>query len=949
MSTKLKYPSISRAALLSATALAMLPVALAPVSAQDAEEFEEITVTGIRASLDRALDTKKDAKGFVDSISSTDIGKLPDQNVAEALQRVAGVTIQRSRGEGDFVSIRGLGPDFVRGTINGRTILSATESVDPIFNGNTIQSTGRAVNFDILPSEVVRQLNVVKSTTAGLVEGGIGGTVDLQTARPLELGDKIAVSGQGTYRELNEKLDPSVSALYSWTNDDDTFGGLLSAQYSKRTLREDVSRTFGHFPSFDISTQLDTNNDGTGDAGPNDVPFSLSNNLEHVSEERERYTFMGTAQWRSDNLEVVADALYTRRNLNEVDQNLIFLPIIFDGDLADRTVNPDGSVQVGDLVTDGVFTRMPTSLRPELTTDMEDVQDDLLTLGVNAEYVTGAWTLTGDLSYARATGDQVFDRVRIDADRGTFAFDTIANAEGFDITQTNAGSGPEADLGNPANYVVSVFDDRFASNRDEEWSASFDAEREIDSNFLSSIEMGARYRVRDKGIERASNGNGIPVVGAGVSVADLGAFNNGAENFLDGDLMASFSYADLIFPDNAAARSNAAIAAFINDSGFSTAITPDPFTTFGVKESTLAGYFQVNIDSEFGGINVVGDIGFRIVNTRQTVDGFDAPFSITDMGGQDTTIFDVLTTGEATPVEYKSNYTNLLPSINLRFELEEDLFLRVAANETMTRPVFNSLAPAFAVNANGSLNGGDNFAVAASAGNPALKPVVSKNYDLGVEWYFADTSAVYIGAFHKEINGFVATNFVEGVTELAGVPIRATGIEMDGTSRPIEVDLLSQPSNQGIAEVTGLEVGIQQAFSNGFGYSANMTLVDSSAELATTGETLDFPGVSDFSYNLTGFYEKGPLQARVAYTYRNDFLIEPTAIGSGGQIFTDNFGQLDASISYDVTDNVGVFVNAVNLTDERSRNFQILPGGQQVFNTRSLVGRRIVFGVKATF
>ncbi|UTW54693.1 TonB-dependent receptor [Kordiimonas sp. SCSIO 12610] len=920
------------------------------VYAQDDDgELEEIVVTGIRASLDRALDTKKNAKGFVDSVSSTDIGKLPDQNVAEALQRVTGVTIQRSRGEGDFVSIRGLGPDFVRGTINGRTILSATESVDPIFNGNLIQSTGRAVNFDILPSEVVRQLNVVKSTTAGQVEGGIGGTVDLQTARPLELGNKIAVSAQGTYREFNDQVDPAISGLYSWENKEGTFGALFSAQYSERTLREDVSRTFGHFESFGISSQLDTNDDGIGDASPSDVPFSLSNNLEAVSENRDRYTFTGALQWRSDDLEIVADALYSRRELREVDQNLIFLPIIFDGDLAGRTVNPDGSVQVGDLVTDGVFSQLPTSLRPELTTDIEDLEDDLFAVGVNAEYRTGAWTLVGDLSYSRATGSQVFDRVRIDGDNGVFAFNTIATEDGFNITQTNAGAGPEADLSNPANYVVSVLDDRFAENTDEEWSASFDARRDIESDFLSSIEMGVRFRSRDKGIERASNGNGIPVVGAGLDVQTLGSFNRGASNFLDGTLEATFDFADLVFPDNAAIRSNQTIIDFINQSGLSTAIAADPFTTFSVKEDTYAGFFQVNLDANFGGIEVVGDIGFRIVNTRQTVNGFDASFTITDNGGMDTTIFDTLSTGAATPVQFTSNYTNVLPSLNLRFELDDNLYLRVAANETITRPVFNSLAPSFAVNANGSINGGDNFAVAVNAGNPALEPVTATNYDLGIEWYFDDTSAVYIGLFHKEIDGFVATAFSENVTELAGVPIRAFGVEQDGTTRPIAVDQLSQPGNQGVAQVTGVEFGLQQAFSNGFGYSANVTLVDSSAELQTTGEVLDFPGVSDFSYNLTGFYEKGPLQARVAYTFRSDFLFEPTAIGFGGQIFTDDFGQLDASISYDVTENVSVFVNAVNLTDEQTDFFQILPAGQRVFNSRSVIGRRFVFGVRASF
>ena len=211
-------------------------------SNQDGEKIsEEIVVRGIKGSLQRALATKENASGFVDAISAEDVGKLPDNNVAEALQRVAGVAIERSRGEGDFISIRGLGADFVKGTVNGRTLLSSTESIDPIFNGLSTTSAGRATNFDILPSELVTGLEVSKSVSASQLEGGIAGSVEAKTARPLDLGNKSSFSITGTDREFNSQFDPNVSGLLSWTNGENV-GVLTSVSYSKRSIREDFSR-----------------------------------------------------------------------------------------------------------------------------------------------------------------------------------------------------------------------------------------------------------------------------------------------------------------------------------------------------------------------------------------------------------------------------------------------------------------------------------------------------------------------------------------------------------------------------------------------------------------------------------------------------------------------------------------------------------------------------------
>lgn len=936
------------------TILAVITTALAypafavETQTKDDDNIEIIEVTGIRSSIKKSLAIKHDATGFVDAISAEDIGKLPDANVAEAMQRVTGVTIQRSRGEGDFVSIRGLGPDFVRGTLNGRSLLNSTETVDPIFNGNALTSTGRAANFDILPSEVITNLEVIKSTSASNIEGGMAGSVNVQTARPLALGNKISGSLTGTYREFNEDTDPSGSGLISWVNEDSSFGVLGSIAYSQRTLREDFSRTFGWFPSFGISSRLDTNNDGFGDANPSDVPFSLSNNAESYEEDRDRLTLTSTLQWAGDDSEFAVDFLYSKREVEERHQNFIFLPVIYDRNLAGNIVNPDGSVQVGDLVKDGSFFRHQTTLRPELTTDLQNYQDDLFSIGANYTVSVDEWELTADISYSKAEGNNTFDRVRIDGDKGKFEFDSTVDMGGFNITQTNIGKGANTDLGNPANFVVSVFDDRFATNEDEEIALQFDALRAIDHDVISSIEIGARVRTRNKSIERASNGNGVGVNGAGVTLADVGAYNSGASNFLDGMWGGNnFGFNNLVFPVNSAARTNTDVLSFMKEKGISTDISTDPFGSFDVEENTYATYFQVNLDGELGGVPYAGDIGVRVILTKQFIDGFDAQFTITDRGGQNTTVFDELSTGKASPVKFDDSYANVLPSLNLRFELDENLFLRVAANQTMTRPTFNALAPSYNINANASHDAsGDNFAVSLNAGNPALKPYESTNFDLGLEWYFAESSALYGAVFHKDIENVIASTTTGVSTELAGKPIRAIGVELDGSQGPIPVDFIVQPDNLGIAQITGLELGLQQAFDSGFGYIANLSLTDSSAEYEATGKDIDFTGVSTVSYNITGFYENGPIQARVAYNYRNEYLVEPNAIGFGGELFNDAYSQLDASVSYDISENVTLFLNAINLTDEDQDVYSLLPNIGKRYLSTSHVGPRVSFGIR---
>ena len=241
------HKRILTVSLVPATLLTGFILGSGNVYSQESAEVvvEEVVVRGIRKSVQESLNVKRENTNFVDAISAEDVGKLPDSNIAEALQRVAGVSIQRNRGEGDFVSIRGLGPEFVRSTINGYTLLSATESREATRNGGVKNSSGRKTNFDLLPAVMIGSLEVVKSPSAEHVEGGMGGVVDVHSHRPIELGRQIVGSAKGGYRLFNEDVEPSVSGLFSWVNEDETFGWLGSVSYSERYIREDNIDGYG--------------------------------------------------------------------------------------------------------------------------------------------------------------------------------------------------------------------------------------------------------------------------------------------------------------------------------------------------------------------------------------------------------------------------------------------------------------------------------------------------------------------------------------------------------------------------------------------------------------------------------------------------------------------------------------------------------------------------------
>ena len=898
---------------------------------------EEVLVVGIRGSLDRSLDVKRDAAGFVDAISAEDVGKLPDHNIAEALSRIPGVAISRNRGEGDFISIRGLGPNFVRGTINNQTLVSATESRHATRSGAVENSTGRETNFDILPSEVINRLEVFKTPSAEHVEGGVGGVVNVETHKPLSLGSKVAASVQATYRTFNEDTDPAASGLYSWVREDGSFGMLASVAYSKRSIREDNNDSYGYWP---FTLPIDSNADGTADL-PN-VVLPFASNPAVYQEDRERLTLQSTLQWRvTDRSDLSLNLLYSNRDVDNLgtlaELGTCCVAFGFDGAVLGNGIgNPDGSPQIPGLsVVENTAVAYAVSSQVVSITDDQQIEDDLFSVGLSYDMDVGDnWILNAEAAYATAEGNLSFQRTSLQT------YDNVPFALSLDNRQINLARQPGGpDLSDLSNYHTRNGDAVERINEDEEISLAFDMTRNFEGDgwLQGALKAGVRYRTRgkDKDDRTVYNVNTDQFAAAGIGMGN--AFTVG--NFLDGDTPVPFG--DVLFMDVEAQR------AFIRSqnpaASFASAFQAP--ASFEMDEDTLAVYLQLDFDGDVGDVRFVGDVGVRVVRTRQDITGFFQPFRIdndetVDNLGKVVTLDDNIASDDTV-----SKYLNALPSLNLRVELSDELFVRFAASKSVTRPTFSELRPGIVI--------GNPTQRQASSGNPGLEAYESTNYDLGVEWYFADTSLVYASVFAKELDNFIGTSTEvspgepdsdgdgDGIVDGLGSGVVRFGVGFAS---------VSQPLNQGEADIVGVEVGYQHLFESGFGYSVNATFIDSSAEFVAgenEGEEIPFEGVSDFSYNVTGFYENHGFQARLAYSYRDEFVF-PTLTSDvfGNTVFVDGYGQLDGSVSYAFREKYTVFFNAINITNEKTALFSDIPVRPI---SLSHVGSRYELGVRASF
>jgi len=917
-------------------------------------EIEIIEVTGIRSALDRAMNQKRAAEGVADSISAEAIGKFPDTNVAESLQRITGVSIDRTGGEGQLITVRGFGPQFNIVLVNGRQMASENKS--------------RAFSFDTVASELVKNLDVHKTSTATMQSGGIGAVVNVSTARPFALsGFKVAGSVKAIYDGNSEKTTPEISGLISNTFNDDTFGVLLAISKQERETRLNQAQIDGWLENVGVPhPQTESGNAYTGNI------FSPRNYDHKVTiEKRTRLNANLVLQYAPvDNLIVTTDVLYSDFDV-ETDTtsygHWFTAPNIEGyGDNSGATVDANGTVidlyqEVG------------------LATDMHAKKFDRLTesssVGLNLDWeVKENFNMKFDFSHSSASraanngrADQLSligyaNRVRFEIDNNI-----LPNASEFSSANSNIYSGQQ-ELDGVA-YDTSIAPTGVSNHLDTENSRAhvmlrrgWAVENNIDQarwsntwtddadSVLATIKFGVMYSSETKNIDRWDNlGTGIHCEFCGypnspnMALFPQHIFDAGSD-FL-GDVSGSGR-----MPTSWLAHDDEANFAYLEQysatNGNSISFDAEKRNqSFEIKEETTSIYTEFDFELDLAGMPLFATAGFRYESTTVDVDGTDEPVNkliILDK----TEILPSYDTPES--IRKSADYEAILPNLSLKLDVNDDVVARFAVSRTITRPTLDSMSPVTVI---GTTRQGGNLT--SSSGNPALEPFTSENIDFSLEWYYADASYLTAGYFRKDVSNFIinSTENIFFTTENGSLLTDpSTGDDVDNPDPADETAIFTNtlPNNSESAIVNGWEIALQHTFSQtGFGFMANATLVDSDAELdpADITQVFAITGLSD-SYNLVVFYENGPLQARIAYNWRDTFIQSLTQSNGDGVTIVEDYAQLDASGSYDITENMTLFIEGINLTEE-----YVHKRGR--FSNQLLLiedsGRRFSFGIRGNF
>ena len=887
------------------------------------EAVEVIQVTGIRSSLTKAMSLKQDAPSIQDSIVAEDIGKFPDQNVAESLQRISGVMISRTNGEGAKVTVRGFGPKFNAVKVNKRTIATTDR--------------GREFDFQVLPSELISGADVVKASRANIAEGSLGAYINVGTARPLDsVGFQAAGSVHMKYNDLSEKTDPKFSGIISNTFENDTIGALVGFSRVESTSRIDYART-NLWASFQADNSeyapgpIKDVNGSPVTSGAIWYPGRAEYNLSE--EKRERTSANITLQW-SPNEDVIHtfDYLYSDLSRQQF-SNGMQIPLQYSG-WTDVVVSDNQTALSGTKESspiDGLFQQIGQESTSEL-------------FGFNSVIYADKWVIEGDLSYSKATSDprgntfvphyinHTVDQSVPGQENGLTDADFIK----FDSTGDVIGITSTIDWGNTESVRAHWNDIRHNELEDEVLEAKLDTTYNFEGEYIQSIDLGVSYTDREKSqatfkIENGCSNQNLPtetdeqiaIQAATNTCGTQRAMTEGIFSVSEGKGFLSDVAGD--FPRNFMLINN--LDQFITDIGNLrnepdwAEELPDLAASVANKEEVIAIYAQANFVAEFESFDLSGNFGARYVETevsstghrkdRINVEKYVDP-TRPDTG--DGVVLDVEFT-EPSATTIANDYDHFLPSLNVALDYRNGYFIKGAAAKVITRPSLEDTG------VNRSYNNVRAESFSQSGGNPYLMPYEATQYDLAFEYYGESGSAYSLNFFYKDITSFIST-----LTHTED-----TGYDIDGWGDLIET--VTEKGNRSGGSVSGYEIAGLHYFDylpgwlSGFGIQANYTYT-SSEDKAALAEMLNQDGVvgaggglegfSENSYNVIGFYEKDNFQARLAYNWRDDFLAYRQGPRSGGQLaeHVEAYGQFDFSASYDFDENLTISFEAINLTDE---------------------------------
>jgi TonB-dependent receptor len=876
MQTKLKILAKTTLLVFLATGWMPLVAQVTPASTSPddikkddkAVKLDTFVVNGFRASLASAAEIKQSNLQLVDSIVASDIDKLPDINVSYALSRIPGIQVAHTfagLGGNGGVTIRGL--TQIANTIDGREVITPGG-----ISGGGVGAGLRSFDYSQIPSALIAGIDVYKTSAANQLDGGLGGLIDVRMRKPFDFAEGFEAGGTlgVTYASLRDRsgLNYTVFGNATRKTDHGKIGVLVSVSDNITPWREDSIGVGNPTPNATVTSGVPTALTATSYANSSSYgKFNTSG-------------FNAVFEWQpTEHLQLYAGVNHNKwTNTQDQVQLSVATPI-------SSSVPGSGVMFAGSDTATRAATF--TNVTGTAFGVIRDLKDSLQIYSFGGKFTSGDLTVKFDANHN--TSDYRF------YNNGVYASVAIPS-----ITTDLAGKIPSvtvagASLEDPSIYrLVQVYNRLFPSNT-KATAAKVDAEYNIKGGFFSKILGGVRYSSTesDNGTTGLFLGSyNLPATGNLISQYPGLWENSPIQNLFSGSTQPQLQ--QYLVGNPSTLRDTAAL---LKAYGAPSTVTPEndakinPLSLYKITETTSAVYLMPQFTGKIGAFLFDGNVGLRFVQTKE------------DLNGNQTTNPGTTSQGIG-PINIKTDYTDLLPSFNYRLKLTDKLYLRLAASKTITRPNFGSLSPSLTLNANPidpNLNSG-------SQGNPDLKPIRSTNIDLSLEYYTSKSNLIYAAVFHKNVKGFI------------------TGVSTPKTYDGLTYQI-STSENLTPATIKGAEIGFQQFFNflpapfDGLGFQANFTYVESSTPTTVSGVTgpvdVSLTNLSPKSYNAVLMYEKGPFSARLAYNWRDKYVTGVSYFVNAGLLTQEvkAYGDLDASLNYEVTKNITIAVQGVNLTD----------------------------------
>ncbi|MFC3032196.1 TonB-dependent receptor [Pseudoalteromonas fenneropenaei] len=951
------------------------------------QEMETIEVRGIRASMAENLALKRLSNAILDAITAEDIGKFPDKNVADSLQRVPGIVISRSGGEGENVSIRGLSSDLTFTQLNGNFIASSPG--DP----------SRSFSYSLLPSTMIQSVEVFKSSEARLDEGGVGGTVILHSRKPLDMdANSGALNVEYTNSDVTEKYEPSFSGVYSWKNSDEDFGILLGYTEQDRTNRSLSGDTSGgggwRWATSDDKPAMDVNGNeivnstrrfaALTDAYGNVYEGVWAPQVAGVGvtkEKRERVGGQVTMQWRpTDALELTANYFHFGLSQDSTNSQMWIPEWKYSPDyLTGVELDESGTIVTGMDFTTGAGGTEGNLEFPWIIGSYTVEENTSDTYDFGFEYAGDVYDLRGKFGRTQAEGGpseswsaayksgqpakrsdsglvenaasyagwRLGDRVSLYADPAL-------------LTNLQAGIAGDPDPGSTgSSFVVSDLAENYAQ---------LDLDYRLDYGIIDTLRVGVKYR--NAKLHRETN-NTFFITQAGaeqIASGELDPFSQGAIDkvsyqWIDGmpDLTEILNEES---EQNIPGGFSVNVMPTINWDRYRDIVTSqyvkhtrrEPDFIFDIEETITAGYMQADFSYE----TLRGNFGVRYVETKTNIMSSDKiNYYLDDI--DDVTEEDILgderVVDVATMTERSVTDKRWLPSVNLVWDASDDLVVRMAAAKTMSRAPFNDMGAPENLTFISQEWADDRLEFrgnpvdpgwSGSGGNKALQPFESVQLDVSAEYYFAKGSAVGVALFNKKVDNFIVPLIITSVRPFEGFTNPNTGVEIVPPG-DITVTPFRTTANGTNATSRGVEVFAQHAFDNGFGFNINYTLNDTNqADINVNGEKIGesaLVGSADNQFNFSAYFENDSYSLRASYNRRGK-----TALGlaDGLTVYQEPYQQVDVNASYSLLENLIFTASVINLTEEEPRTFYGTDSRARL-RSSSYTGRRYYAGLTYRF